>query len=572
MATQRELLNAIKAAESAGDIRGARILAHELAKLRPPKSQPPSIGERYMSGLKAGAERGYLGVKGLVTDLSPEELSSAEQDKQSIQAGGIPAALGEATVELPAYLAAAAVPAAGIPAALGRIGLSGLIGAALSPTDRAKAGMMTGAGAVAGEAIPYAMGAVGRIMDPFSKGGQERILSRTLNRVAGDKAGEIADRLTSAKELVPGSMPTAAEAAQPSGGLAALQRWAEQADPEEYAYRRLTQSDARKAALEGIAGTEAQKAAALAERESVTGPLYEAAKGELIPVDDAFRSLLTRPSVSKAFREAAKISAERGDPISRDMVSQIMEGANQGYISGEGLHWLKIGLDSLRSKSQTTAGREMQRALGDTISEFEAWREKNIPTYATAQQTYRQMSKPVSQQQIGQAMLDKLQPALAEYGPLTSERAASYAQALRSGDQLAQSATGFKGARLADIMTPEQMTTFESLAQDLSRRAAADMSGRGVGSNTFQNLAMQNLTERAGSPAKLLGTVGRAPIISYGIDRAEQEMKSRLAAALLDPAEAARLMKMKSGPLAKLFSQSAQPYYGAAGASLITGY
>ena len=569
MATQDQLIRGIKAAEAAGDLESARALAQELAKTVQAPTQEQGIGKRLLTGAKAGIQRGYLGAKGLVSDLTPEEQATAAQAKQQIESGGIPASIGAGAIELPFYLAASRVaPGAGLPAFVARTGLSGLVGAGLAPTDRAQSGIISAAGSVAGEAIPYAVGAAQRVIEPFYAKGQERVLSRLLQRVTGDKAGDIAQRLAGAREIIPGSKPTAAEAAQPSGGLAALQRWAEQADPEAYAFRRMTQADARKAALETIAGTPEQKAAAIAAREAIAGPLYEAAKSQIVPVNEEFIGLLQRPSMNKALREASRIAAEKGDPIAKNMAEDILSGAKHGYISGEGLHWLKIGLDSLRSKSQTTAGREMQRALGDTISQFEAWREVNIPAYAKAQQAYKAASKPVSQQQIGQAMLEKLQPALAEYGPLTSERAASYAQALRSGDQLARTATGFKGASLGDIMTSEQLSVFENVAQDLSRRSAADVAGRGIGSNTFQNLAMQNLAERAGYPAQMIGAMGKMPVISYGMDKAEQEMKSRLAAALLDPEETARLLQMQSGPLARLFAQRTQPYYGAVGAAL----
>lgn len=573
MATQEQLIRGIEAAEKAGDTQGAMILAQELGKLTK-GTQERGIGERYMAGLKAGAQRGYLGAKGVVTELTPEELIRATKAKREIEAGGIPGALGAATFEAPAYLAASlAVPGSGIPAFAARTGLAGLVGATLAPTDRAQSGLMSAAGQVLGEAVPYAAASIKRGLEPFYSGGQELIVGRMIKRQAGDKADEIAKRLTSAQELVPGSKPTAAEAAQPSGGLAALQRWAEQAAPEEYAFRRMQSADARKAALEKIAGTEMEKAQAIASRESATRPMYEAAKAQLVPVDEELMGLLQRPSMSNALSEAASIAAEQGDPVSAKMVQDIMEQAKQGYISGEGLHLLKIGLDSLRSTATTSLSKQQQNALKGTIDAFEGWRAKNIPEYAAAQSEYARLSKPISQQQIGQALYEKAVPALAEYGPLTAERAAMYANALRSGDKIAQTATGFKGARLTDIMDPAQMQSLESVAADLSRRSAADVAGRGIGSNTFQNLAMQNLAERAGFPATMFGALGKMPLISYGMDRAEQEMRNRLASALLDPAETARLMRMRGGPLTKLLeSQYLQPTAGSFGAAMAQPY
>lgn len=566
MATRSQLIKGVETAEAAGDIEGARILAQKLGKL--------SMGQRYLAGLESSAKRGYLGAKGLVSDLTPEELSRSEASKKIIESGGVPGSLGAATFEAPAYLAASlAVPGSGIPAFAARTGLAGLIGGALSPTDRGQAAMMGAVGQAGGEAMPLAAATMKRSVEPFYKGGQELIIGRMINRQAGDQAGEIAKKLTSAQELVPGSLPTAAEAAQPSGGIAALQRWAEQAAPEEYSFRRMQSADARKAALEKIAGTEMEKIAALSTRESATKPLYETAKQQIVPVDEELMNLLSRPSMSNALGEAATIAAEQGDPVSAKMVQEIMEQAKQGYISGEGLHLLKLGLDSLRSTATTSLSKQQQSALKGTIDAFEGWRAKNIPEYAAAQNEYARLSKPISQQKIGQALYDKAVPALADYGPLTAERAAMYANALRSGDKIAQTATGFKGARLTDIMEPEQMQSLESIAADLSRKSASDVAGRGIGSNTFQNLAMQNMAERAGYPAAMFGAMGKMPFVSYGLDKAEQEMRSRLASALLDPKETARLMQLRGGPLTRLLeSQYSQPFAGAFGASMAQPY
>lgn len=566
MATRSQLIKGVEAAEAAGDIEGARFLAQKLGKL--------SMGQRYLSGLESSAKRGYLGAKGLVSDLTPEELSRSEASKRIIESGGLPGSLGAATFEAPAYLAASLVaPEATIPALAARTGLAGLVGATLAPTDRAQSGLVSAIGQVGGEAIPYIGSALKRSIEPFYKGGQELILGRMINRNAGGNAEAIARRLESADELVPGSLPTAAEAAQPSGGIAAMQRWAEQASPEEYAFRRMQSADARKAALEKIAGTEMEKAQAIASREEITKPLYEIAKQQMVPVDQELMSLLQRPSMSNALSEAASIAAEQGDPVSAQMVQEIMEQAKQGYISGKGLHLMKIGLDSLRSTGTTSLSKQQQSALKGTIDAFDGWRAKNIPEYAAAQSEYARLSKPISQQKIGQALYEKAVPALSDYGPLTAERAAMYANALRSGDKIAQTATGFKGARLTDIMDPEQVQSLEAIAADLSRRSAADTSGRGIGSNTFQNISQQNLAEQAGYPATFFGAMGKMPFVSYGMDKAEQEMRNRLASALLDPAETARLMRLRGGPLTRLLeSQYSQPITGAFGASMAQPY
>jgi hypothetical protein len=97
------------------------------------------------------------------------------------------------------------------------------------------------------------------------------------NQAAGDNAGAVAAKLRAAGSLVPGSLPTAAEVAE-SGGIAALQRTAAQANPEAYTTRAMQQASARLGALRGIAGDDVAMEAARAARDTAATPLYDAAK------------------------------------------------------------------------------------------------------------------------------------------------------------------------------------------------------------------------------------------------------------------------------------------------------
>jgi len=148
--------------------------------------------------------------------------------------------------------------------------------------------------------------------------------------------------------------------------------------------------------------------------------------------------------------------------------------------------------------------------------------------------------------QIGQELLNKMQPALADYGALGSETAAKYAQALRNADQTAKTATGFKGATLERTMTPEQMGTLNSVAQDLARKTNAQNLGRGPGSDTFQKLSMANMAQQVGMPIGLVESVGKIPAIGGYLTRiygeADTLMQQALAKALLDPQATAKLI------------------------------
>ena len=518
---------------------------------------PSSVGtaERFLKGASAQGYKGMMGIKRAFTDLSPEEVQALAGQAEWVKQAGMPAQVGQIASEAAMLSPSLAMPGAGVLPALQRAYTSGSLSSLFEPGgtyEREKSGALGAVGSLVGEAIPYAAGTITRAIEPLTEGGKQNIIARSLQRVVGENAPSVASQLETTRSGVPGVQYTASEAAPQSGGLAAMQRWAEQANPESYFQRRAENVGARRMALQDIAGSEAQKAAALGMRESVTKPMYEEAMQMSVPVDESLRELFKRPSMRNALTQAQTIAAEQGTPIPADLIKAIESGEVPAEISGQGLHWLKIGLDSLRDEAKTSLSKAQQNALKGTVNAFEEWRGQNIPEYAEAQETFRNLSKPISRMDVGQSLYEKLAPALSDFGPVTRERAESFAGALRDADITAQRATGFKGARFADIMKPSDQETYSAIASDLSRQAESAGAGRGIGSNTFQNLAMQSLAERAGFPGTLIGKVTHLPGIDYAYTRAEQAMQRELADILLDPKKAAKMLRRQPGTLLRL--------------------
>ena len=127
-----------------------------------------------------------------------------------------------------------------------------------------------------------------------------------------------------------------------------------------------------------------------------------------VPVDESLRELFKRPSMRNALSQAQTIAAEQGTPIPADLIKAIETGEVPAEISGQGLHWLKIGLDSLRDEAKTSLSKAQQNALKGTVNAFEEWRGANIPKYAEAQAAFRDLSKPISRMDIGQSLYEKL--------------------------------------------------------------------------------------------------------------------------------------------------------------------
>lgn len=112
--------------------------------------------------------------------------------------------------------------------------------------------------------------------------GRQEFMQKQLNALAGPDRDRVVEALRDARELVSGSRPTAAEAVSsiPSSvELAAAQRkLASQAGTVgKFAERAAESQAARVRALQGISGTEAERAALAAERGAVTGPMRETA-------------------------------------------------------------------------------------------------------------------------------------------------------------------------------------------------------------------------------------------------------------------------------------------------------
>ena len=526
-------------------------------------------------GANIGLTEAAYGLKQPFMGLTPEEQRKLAAGKAYMEAEqGFAPEVGRTITDIAAFAPAGVATSGlrGLTGFLARTGGQAATGAALTPggvEERMTGGAMAGAGSAIGEALPYTFGTLKRAVEPFYERGKQNIMGRMAQRVVGDRASEVADELTSAASRTPGVEYTASEAAPSSGGLAAWQRWAEQAAPEAYNYRRAQNIGARREALQNIAGDEAAMASAEATRESVTAPLYEIAMNRSVPVDDALRDLLKRPSMRGAFEQAKRIAAEEGNALPAEIEKAILSGEMPAEISGQGLHYIKLGMDELMDPATSGLGKTQQRAIKKTVNAFESWREANIPEYGEAQRAYRELSQPISRMKVGKSLYEKMAPALSEFGPVTREKPEIFARALRDADVVARQATGFKGAKFSNIMTGGDQAIYESVANDLARQAEANQAGRGIGSNTFQNLIMQDLAERAGFPGAMIGKVTKVPLIGMAYAGQEQEMQRQLADILLDPVKTAELLRRTQSPLSRMLSaQRVQPYSSVIGAAI----
>ena len=473
-------------------------------------------------------------------------------------------------------------------------GMQGLAGVATRAaggaiTGGASAGLIdpdsTGSGAAIGAAFPVGTKALGSLgvmagngaksmVEPLYDAGRERIIGRALNQFAGGQAEDAARNMMAAKELVPGSTPTVAEAAGvPS--LSALQRASVNVSPEaanSLESRFAANNQARVDALSDLAGTSGARTAAEAARDDAASAAYRAARqSDLMRRQFDTEQQLAKDAKNVGFEFLGNVpkrseaqSAELAIRPSQTLIDLAKRPAMQGYIkeaknlaanhgvvidnpltSIDGLHYLKLAMDDALKGTPTTAlGRNAKSAVVGMKDILTKEMDAVSPVYGLARSAYQEASKPLNQMSIADELLKSV-------NPLTGKiRANQYASKL--SDKTAQLATGFNGATLENTLTPSQLGLLGNIKDDLARAEFGANAGKPVGTNTIQNLAYGNMLNKFGVPNMLRGSpvgqvagglLGKAGDLVYG--KANKEIAERLARIMLDPKEAAKVMLSK---------------------------
>lgn len=440
----------------------------------------------------------------------------------------------------------------------GAAALGAGLGAAQPAVDTGDRLLNTGLGAV-GNAIVPAAGVGYRTaksaLEPFYASGQQAIVGRALTNAAGSDAPNVLARLKDAStpflgpvqgvqgELVPGSLPTVAEAAA-NPGISALSRAATAVNPQvtnDVVARSAANNQARSDLLRNMAGTTGERDFTAANRDATAQQLYDAAFSKGIDpaaitpqIQKAIGTLSENPYVKDALPLAQKLAAADGIDI------------NAPGGSLQGMHYLKLALDSALdtgTSGATAVGKNMKRQITDARSKLLGVMDSVSGDYAAARKTYASMSRPLNQMDTAQQLADKA------IDPLTGVvRPSAFARALN--DTAASKATGYGGATLENTFDAGQQNSLQRLLEDLQRSNSAQNAGRGVGSDTVQKLAYSNMLDQAGvptwlrsfMPSQVLGNVaGRAGDVAYG--RANKEISARLAESMLDPRLAAEMMQ-----------------------------
>lgn len=544
---------------------------------KPDPTEGTSFGRQMLEGIgKAFVDpvRGVGQRLGLVSQAEADEAAKLDAPLMK-RGGGITGnILGNVALAAPT----AAIPGANTVVGAGAVG--GIMGA-MQPTQTGESPWKNAiSGAAFSGAIPAVVAggkAIKAATDPFYGAGQERIASETIKRFATDPQ-KAAQAMRSPEQFVSGVKPTAAEASL-DPGIAILQRSAMSADPQiagQFATREAENSAARLAALRSVAGDDGQKAFYESSREAAAKDLYAKAFSEA-PANTAWikgqiSQLKKRPAFMQALKDGQEIAANEGLRLGKG-------GSFREQDAAQILHYTQ---KALADRAQDANGATKAAILDTRDKVISLLESKDFsPSYREARDTYAKMSQPINQMEVGQELYNRVVPALSDFAgdpsALPRIKASSYAEALRHADQTAARATGFKGAKMESVMSPEQMQQITGVAKDLSRRATAQEIGKVPGSPTAQYLSSQNLMRQISGPlgmpqsfveSALMQTMARP--LDFAAKRADPLIQQRIAQMMLDPEKAADALQRMAKESPELLQALSRYLPVTAGAGLLS--
>lgn len=393
-------------------------------------------------------------------------------------------------------------------------------------------GIGAGIGAVApvvtktlGAAGSYAGNLVGSLVRPFTKTGQQTIANNVLRGAAAD-----GPQVINPTEIVPGSSPTLAEATA-NPGVATLQRVMADRNPNAFTAQQQGNQDARSAVVNAIVGTPADIEAAQAARNiAANAQISQVFQGaqpvNTKPVVDAVDAILNGPSGKRdAVKQvltnirsklvngpdittttpASKIVDAQGNPInpgSSSTAPNLETNAETLYNSVR----KQIG-DMLDTKMATSnpSGLQASRELLQVRDALDTQLNDAAPGFGQYLSNYAQASQPINAMQHLQGL-----NLVDAKGNLTLQKVQT---AINNITKL-QNAAGTNNAK---AINPDQLTALKSVRDDLLRKTNTDL-GRSAGSNTYQNLATNQLVNAAfpGKLGSLVGGIGDSGAATAG--------------------------------------------------------
>lgn len=392
-----------------------------------------------------------------------------------------------------------------------------------------------GAGAAAPRVASAVAGRVARLSPAFTANAQQRAAGEVIEQFAQDPAA-VRQSLASSQVIVPGSMPTLAEATE-DAGLAALQRTMANMPTmsAEMARRGTVNNQARVKAIEdAFGGASPQAADAIEQARNLTArqtlrPIATLSMQDVSPLTNGVKRLIEKNAAAPNVREAlGAVQAELPNIKTvqdahnvRQYINQLMSGSVEGKAGGKlAQKELMVVRDLL--------DRQMKQAF---------------PEWGTFLREYQAASRELGQVNTGQALLGKSSAIPDALGnPVLSPAKFGGADL----DRVVQTATGFRKAQADKVLTPEQLKAYDEVSRDLQRYARTAVAGKAVGSNTMQNAVGGNAVQSAIGPVGAAIVEPVSGVALLGLNALRKNYGEKVAAiveeALLDPNRAAEIL------------------------------
>lgn len=311
------------------------------------------------------------------------------------------------------------------------------------------------------------VGATRNFVDRLLPGGAERAVGRVLLRLAGEKRAPVMAALAEPAEIVPGSLPTAAETAAKVGSaeFAGAQRLAEQRLPTAFQDISSAQEAARQAAITKFGETPKILEEAIKTRAKEAKKLYGISENQVLKIDNELNSLLKSDSMKKAMERVKSIETEFGKA----------RPSPEGTLSVGKLHYLKMAMDDFVSDPDKfgIAGLETAAYQG-TREQLIKWITERSPLYEKARAAFAAASKPINVMQVGQQLEKSLTAPLGAV-----ERPGPFATAMREAPRTMEKATKSPRFRnLEEAVGKENSASAEAVLADLSRASQQEKLAR----------------------------------------------------------------------------------------------
>lgn len=515
-------------------------------------------GSSALSGLITGEKPGSNAVTRWA-ERKGEELRAEEAERRRLDAdlmgtgagafGNIAGTVGQ--LFLPGVAArGTAIGRALLPATVRGNALQGAAMGALQPVaeegergrNMAIGGLAGGSGALAGKGLGALAKLAGRA-SPSALSSTDAKVAEVIRKEASGAQSLMAP----APSAVPGVKRTLAEESRDEG-LARLEQTLRGQPGFNWGARETANNTARMNVLEGLAGTDADMAAAETARSAAasvaknkamsSGPVSIADTTQR--VDAAIDAAKGRPAVQGALQQVKDLLVK--DPRMGNAEDDIRVLENVRETIGDMLAG-RYGGDS-------AAALKGSRELIGIRDSLNAEIGLQVPSFTDYLNAYRQGSAPINRMEVGRELLRRSTQNIQTDGAgnrLLAPRPTS--NAVRDLDAIAKTATGFNKARADKILSPSDIVSLKSLQDDMERQVFARSAGTGGNSATAsRGSALDRLKNGVGNA--VAGMIpGGAHVKSFAqfLDQQGAErVNQRLAYMLANPDEARRILEALS--------------------------